>query len=397
MKTCPICSKKFASKKALTQHVASAHQQAKQQKRKPRARGGRKATTAGGSLSLSSAGSDIIATLSLISGTKAGTVLYSRAVTPHNFPSTRLWTESALWSRWKPTSLQVRVDGAGASTTFGAILLGWVADPSYPVRSGVQTVNVVGAMRPHTLIKLNSTGVINIPPTMARTWYEHEGAVETSSHGSIVAVAASDCGGYTGTLSMTLTLNWAVVFNGPEITLATSSPSKIHPDSGWSGLFTTSDGSWDSNRLTFKMTHGGNMVPFSAAAPGAVYSPATGTKVLYVKEDKSTGECKFFSLVVGYETPGLVLHATYADAVAYQQSGDATKILPYVDSSDKTTPDVPQFEMVTSDSSEVLLTSPDLGVRVSIMEKSLEAILERLNQLFRAGRSDEPSSFELIQ
>lgn len=402
VKICPICKKSFGGKAALAQHTASAHAP-KVTPKAPAKKSRRNRSGAGGTTSNGTSGKDVLLTCSVKNGAKAGDILALRNIGAQSFTGTRLSAVSGLWARWRPQSMRLGVMAAGASTCYGAVMVGWVADPTYSVNKGVGAVNVVGAMKPHCVVKLNGTGSIAIPTTMSRTWYQTSGEAEDTSHGTLVVVAASDCGGWTGSLSVVLDLSWTVQFDGPEIPF-TNIPSggKIHPDSGWYDIFTTSDGSWDSQRLTFKMHSGGNMVPFSGAQPGLVYGPVSGSLVYYKKEDGTEAYVKYFSLVKGYSTPGLVCHATYADAVAYQDSGDNSKVLAYNGASRVATPSVPQFEVVTKltcdevfdddDSGSVFQPSMGNGSTVSERLDNLESKIEEILSLFRGRGTGAPNA-----
>lgn len=362
---------------------------------KPR-QGPKRKTRVGGSnsgrLNNGSRGNDVLTSISLSANSESGKVLMNRPFGPSSFGGTRLNAESKLWARWKPRSLKVTVMGAGASTTYGSVLVGWVADPTYNIRKGPMSINLVGAMKPHIQVKLNSTGVMIIPPQASRLWYDVESSMEeNNSHGSLVMVTGSDCGGWTGALSITISLDWMIDFNGQEIPYVSQPDSvDIHPDSGWYDIHTTSDGSWNAGRLTFKMHAGGEMVPFSSAIAGVVYGPESGVTVPYVKEDLSVGRASFFSLIQGYFQPGLVLHATYADAIAYIQSGDPTKILPYFGGAQNVTPSVPRFKPVTS------VGYNPMEDRMSALEINVSKILKML-ELGVAQKSIDVPREELVK
>lgn len=234
------------------------------------------------------------------------------------------------------------------------------------------------------MVRLNGTASFTIPNSMSRLWYDHEGVPEVSAHGSLIAVTSADCGGYTGTISMTVTLSWNVVFNGPEIPAITGGAGgSIHPDSGWYDLFTTSDGSWNSGYLTFKMSHGGQMVPFSSAMAGVVYTVDGDTKVTYVDSSKAEQKCSYFSLVIGYDVPGLVLHSTLQHAKDYQRTGDVTNIIPYYTAGKTITPSVPRFKLA-----EELTIHEEPHDRLSDLETKVDEMFRLMSLHFREKVDD---------
>lgn len=296
-------------------------------------------------------GSDIIGVVNVGPSTLPGKLLFTRAISPRALDDTRLRQVSKLYSRWRPLRLQLTVVGSGSATTFGSVAVGWMPDSSVSL-TGTDSSNIQRAMacRPSRMTRLNQTGSLTIPSDTNRKWYVVQGSSDDSDHGQIAVVCSATTGGYVGSTTFTLQLNWTVEFEGAELD-AVESDEFIYPDVGYSDLFTTSDGSWNSDVLTLKMHHGGSMVPFSSAHPGKVYRPAVGTTVKYYLEDKETLKtAEWFAVVQGYSTPGFVMFASRADAVTYIQTGDTAKCLKYYTQGPVATPSRPAFQISESDS-----------------------------------------------
>ncbi|QGL51735.1 structural protein precursor [Vespa velutina associated permutotetra-like virus 1] len=296
-------------------------------------------------------GSDIIGVVNVGPSTLPGKLLFSRAISPKALDDTRLRQISKLYSRWRPLRLQITVVGSGSANTFGSVAVGWMPD-SNTVLAGTDSSNIQRAMacRPSRMVRLNQTGSLNIPSETNRKWYVVQGPSDDSDHGQVAVVCSATTGGYTGSTTFTLQLNWTAEFEGAELD-AVESDEFIYPDVGYSDLFTTSDASWNDYVLTLKMHHGGSMVPFSSAHPGKVYRPAVGTKVQYYLEDKTTLKtAEWFAVVQGYATPGFVMFASRADAVTYIQTGDTNKCLKYYTQGPVASPSRPAFQISESDS-----------------------------------------------
>lgn len=291
-------------------------------------------------------GSDILGIINISSGTNPGRSLFSRPINPSSMDETRLKQISKLYSRWRPKSLSLVINGSGSATTFGSVAVGWVADSGTALAgSDPSNVQRVMACRPSKMCRLNQSSTLRIPCDTTRKWYVANGTPDDAEHGKIAVVVAATTGGYTGSTSFTVQLNWTVEFEGAELQTV-ESEEFIYPDVGYSELFTTSDSSWNSNVLTLKMHHGGSMVPFSSAHPGHIYKPAPGTIVKYYLEDKTTlRDALWFAIVQGYQTPGIVMFASRADAQTYIRTGDTAKCLKYFTQGPVATPSRPAFEI----------------------------------------------------
>lgn len=365
---CPIDGRQFPSAAALAQHRRDSHAAGKPaaSKRRPRPPKQRVERADGLMPRMSSTGVDLISSITLPSSTAIGTVIMNLPLGPSSLTPSRWRNESALWSRWRPRSLKVSVVGSGASTTFGSICVAWCPDNTWTPSGGSHDFMRVAALRPSVTMRLHESRVLTIPNDTLTKWYLCDGNIDLSSHGCVLAVVASPTGGYRGACGVTITLQWSVDFEGIEMPGESSAISDtISPDSGYSTIFTTSDGSFDATKLTFKMHSGGEMVPFSSARIDHVYEPVSPTEVKYYDSASRLQVCQWFARVQGITTPGLLLFATRQDALDYISSGALVKALTYYAAGPYVTPARPVFKgtpakPLTDELAAVSTTSPSV-------------------------------------
>lgn len=366
---CPSCARKFASSAAMQQHKAAAHGGSN---KPPNANVARRRNGPPRSFSMpvtTLSGSDIVATTVVLAGGTAGRALLCVRINPRALEGTRLAQLSECWARWRPSNLRFRVSCAGASTTFGTVLVGWTPD-TIATFIGASRANLsrVSTCRPNAEIRLSSSAALNIPVESSRKWYLTSGVPDDTTHGSFLVVIGAVTGGYSGYVSVTVHLDWVVGFEGVDLESDHADDDLLRPDAGWDHLFTTSDGSFDASVLTFKMHHGGDMVAWSAAHPARVYTLAGTTKVPYYNQAGQLLYCQYFAAVQGYKIPGMLLFATSEDADAYIKTGVVSKALPYYKScGEEVTPSTPVLKLVTS---SVAGMDPD----VSILLKEVETL-----------------------
>lgn len=381
---CPTCGKKFATRGAMKQHQQQAH---KGGNKKSRANPNRSQI---GLATNVSTGSDIIWIGGVDNNTKMGTMLYSTTISVPSFKQTRFGGMGSLWARWRPRRLRVEVACSGSYATFGTLRVVWVPEAEYNFVGGRNTVIQSGAML-GTDCRLNQTKSFTIPSESSRKWYEVGGLPDDSSHGRICLIAATTMGGYNGQLTAILHLHWTVEFEGPVMTANPNDLEIISPDASYQDLFTTSDGSFDATILTFKMHAGGDMVPWSSARAGVVYTSAYGTKVHYTDTADKDQECKWFSLLQGYRIPGMLLFATKSDAQAYVASGSLEKALKYHAAGNKTTPSIPRLQAVSS-SLSVEEGRADNEVRVLGTVKTADSKMRNLFEAFQKFLAEQAAS-----
>lgn len=341
---CPLCQRRFASKAGLAQHRSDSHAAQKPAASKGKRSVGTRGPNTTSMPGMTSSGVDLVQTLMVTARRPTGTVLLNLPIGPSHLVPSRLRNESALWSRWRPKALRVSIVGSGAATTFGSVCVAWCPDFHWTPTGNSSDYMRVAALRPSVTMRLHESRVLTIPMDTTTKWYLCDGSTDMSTHGSLLAVIAAPVGGFTGSLGLTLTLEWVVQFEGIEMPgIGGAVSDAITPDVGWTNLFTTSDGSFDATHLTMKMHSGGAMAPFSAARPDHVYAPDEGTTVQYYDSAGKTQVCSWFAVVKNYDVPGLLLFGSREDAEAYVQTGVIAKALPYVKAGPVITPPVPRF------------------------------------------------------
>lgn len=390
---CPQCSRQFKTAAALAQHKRDSHTSAAQTtgSRSQPSRPRRTPAPAAADARLVS-GIDVIATVTVKAGVKAGTVLWQRALAPAALPGTRLGAESALWTRWRPRSLKVSISTSAGLNAFGLVGMGWTGDAeiTFPSHS-VQNISRLGAMRPSLIAAIAGPMNMAVPAQPARQWYDVEhGPAEDTSHGTLVVMAMGDVGGFQGSSTMIVRLHWTVEFSAPDLNLDVSAAggATITPDAEWGGikLFTTSDSSFDSAVLTVKAHHGGSAVTYSAARMGVVYKLKTAGTLQWTNGAGVSADVPYASRAVGYSEPILVFHSTKADAEAYQTTGDTAKCLQYVTQGPIGAADV-AFTSEGVTGAPAGKSDPVL-VRVRRLENRVELLLERLDAFLQAAEPE---------
>nr|QRW41870.1 MAG: capsid protein [Culex mosquito virus 6] len=350
MVKCGMCQRQFKTAAALKQHRLASHQAVPAPRVQPApARRARRNQSSPAMTKQLSTGTDCLGTYSLRPGSPVGTVVANLPLSLPSLGVSRLVTEASLWARWRPKKLVFRVVCSGASTTFGGVIAGWTPEetwqPSLTTSDGAR----IASFRPSVVLRLNETKSFAVPCESLTKWYLTDGERGLSIHGTVVLAVSASTGGYTGQLSVALYLDWMIEFEGPDVELRSFTQDVIKPDAGWSSLFTTSDSSFNSERLTLKMHSGGSMCPFSAARSDRVYIPASTepkTVVYYYDESSVEKTVTAFAKVQDYVVPGLLCFASSKDASEYVRSGDITKALKYTKASRVATPAIPTFVSV---------------------------------------------------
>nr|QNM37826.1 putative CP [Neohydatothrips associated sobemo-like virus 1] len=378
---CQLDQRRFSTKAALAQHRRSVHSgPSTGAARRKRQVAVRNMGTAG---VITSSGVDVLPTLSIAANQQVGRKLMMQPISPVLMADTRIYAESRLWNRWRPVSMQVAVNCSGASTTFGSICVGWTSDPYFRLSGDARDFSRVAALKPSMVLRLHESRTLSIPCDAVRRWYVHSGDFGDCQHGALIAVVASPVGGFDkGSIGVTMTLRWKLQFEAPNLSLESQASHSIRPDAGWHDIFATSDSSWDSGYLTFKERSGGSMVPFSAARAGYIYEPDAGVSVKYYDSSGALHDAKFFTRVQNYATPGLVLHASAADAKAYIEDGTLSKVLPYAKAGPYVTPSVPSFKGSPAEGKVeedfVLLPTPSTSGSGEDRIRQLSEMVERL-------------------
>lgn len=337
---------------------------------------------------LRSSGVDLFGQFVVGPGNVPGQLLLEKPFNPALQVDSRLQKESELWQRWRPVRLVVRYIGAGPATAGGSMVLAWSPDSTHSLDARLSTLSFALSQERSQMIRLDQSASFEVPCQSAFKWYvTDEGEIE-GSHGSVIASLISAPSGIRGSITVCLSVEWTIEWQGRKLAQSVSEGRKIQPDSGYSSLFTTSDSSYDSSVLTFKAHAGGSMVPFSLARPGAVYTLGAGVHVPYVDEQGQSKEAAWFSLVVGYTIKGLVLHSSEGDASDYQRSGDIKYCLKYKAAGGYVTPARPSFlekPLTVGGSLEIAL--PEAG---SSFESRLSRIESAIENFILIDRNAEP-------
>jgi hypothetical protein len=341
---------------------------------------------------VTSRGKDLMQTLTVGEKLSVGSVIMNKVISPGSMTPSRFSSESSLWSRWRPLSLRVTVSGAGASTTFGSVCIGWDPDGRWQATMSPGDYTRVAALCPSVTLRLHETRTFVIPPETTRKWYFTVGSLEDTAHGALIGVVASPVGGFTGSVGVNVLLDWVIQYEGAD------TPSRggdvesdtVKPDSGWSNLFTTSDGDWDSGRLTLKMHSGGGMCPFSAARQDHIYTPASGTKVPYYDEAGKAQTVAAFAVIQGFATPGFACFSSEAQAISYVKTGDVTKVLPYKSAGDYATPAVPVFIGKPAAPGSAGFSVEKLSQTVQLLQESVQSLQLKVELLQASGNELPP-------
>lgn len=272
--------------------------------------------------------------------------MFCKALTPFSMPNSRLQIESLIWQRWRPKKLTITTVGSGPTTAGGAYVLAWVPDPHVVSGAKIDYLSLALSAERSRVVRFDQAATFEVPCGLATKWLLTEGSQENISHGTFVAAVITPPVGIKGAVTVPLILNWHIEWQGRKLGVALMSSQVLTPDSGYQNLFTTSDSGFDSTILTFKMHSGGSMVPFSHALPGVVYTISEGTTVYYVNGSNQQAECKFFSRILNYETPGLVLHTSAAEGQEYQRTADLNHCIHYVAASNMAKPAIPKFKVI---------------------------------------------------
>lgn len=412
---CQVDGRVFKTSAALAQHKRDRHTAGmvprpvviQQARGRPAQRGGASRATArtSGLPTQQLVGVDLLSIADLSSGVAAGNVLRAVTITPSGFPGSRLSSHAALWARWRPRRLRVKLIVGGGFTTFGLLTVGYSPEPNFTLGEPAENLRRVTSMRPSATTNTSSPIHIDIPCDTSRKWYLCRGDLDDSCHGVVVVVVSAATGGWNGHLTVNMQVDWEVEFEGAEmLSQAPGQLDAIAPDAGYSHLFTTSDGAWDPSVLTFKMHSGGSMVPWSAAKPSYIYGPAPGVEITYIDEANVKRHVHWAVRIQNYTTPGLAFCASAADAIEYVRTGNLKKLIPYHAPSDFAIPDV--VRLVGRPAASYSLSSPSASIaapeslldeRVQRLEQQVEKILGLLSASRTPRRTSETSDHSQVR
>lgn len=388
---CPIDRRQFASRAALKQHRQAAHppnQMPVQRAPRMRSRGGGNRPQVMNPMTRSVTGTDLLpSTRELTTSDDTGLVLASLPISPQ-FRGTRLQAESALWSRWRPLSLQLQIISSAGSATSGAYCVGFTYDPHTRLGSGAGNINTVVAMRPSVTSNIHQGVTFAIPCDSIQKWYNVSGSEDADSiHGRVFVVLLSPIGNLTSgsRISLQLRLTWKVLFEGPALPRAVSSRF-IYADAGYENYFTDSVSDWASGKkLTLKHAEGGSAVPFSDAAPATIYTLDDKAQLKYYKAGAADPvPLKYAVRIPNYSVAAFAVFDDAAKAKLFKDGGDSANCLDYVKAGPYVSPSNPVWVET--------LTAPKPPSELELKIQRLEQQILDLNLKLGAVDSQSPCS-----
>lgn len=391
---CPIDKRQFKTQAALKQHTLTKH-------------GGGRAPavprpvplprkTVPGGLSVGPqpsrrvAGTDMLGLVTVTAPGAVGLPLLEAPLNPGNFASTRFQAEAALWNRWRPLRLNLRIVPSAGTFINGMYTAGWNANPVERLGSADGAVRQLSTYRPNATSHVSKQLVLSIPCEASQRWYVLGKEVADSTHGVVHAVMSSQLTGVTtgSQVSLYVHLDWEVEFSGPDLP-SVSSGSHIYARSGYEGYHTTSVSDWAAGKcLTLKERAGGNAVPFDDAEPGVVYKLDPAAKLQYLKDAAGNkSNIKYGVRIPNYYSPAIAVFEEEAKAKAFASTGDSANCLTYHGAGPAVSPDNPAWA-AQSVSALLSFGRKEQPAAQSIRADGLlEAVLRRLEALEVRSRS----------
>jgi hypothetical protein len=226
----------------------------------------------------------------------------------------------------------------------------------------------------------------------------------------MIVALASALGNVTGDLTVSVTLDWAVTFDGPDLESG-GDEEEVQADEAFASYFTDSSSDWASGtKLTLKHREGGAPVPFPGLVPDVIYKLQTHAKLAYYKRNEE--DPNSVTLVKAYITHGvrvrnyntapiLAVFASESTARAYVRYGDDAYCLDFHQAGDFVVPPNPPWFPTGHLTALKSLgparpTGTTAEARVARLESLLAQAMERLAVLEEEeGSSDETPEEEL--
>lgn len=331
-------------------------------RRKRGRRGGQRAgTSAGARPTRTASGQDLITSWSVSKAQDLteGQSLIRIEYHASKYDGTRLSQEAALWSRWRPTSLRIRLISTFSSSGSGRLCVAWMEDHTDALPGGLPGLRRMVSL-PHVEGNINTPLVLRVPLKNPPWLYLREHDVD-GTFGAVVVGVIQPIVGATGKLSLQLSFDWSVQFSGPYAAIRSQPGTSVYADSSWTPYFTTSSGDWDSGYLTLKAHSGGGIVPFPGAKPGSVYKLDPSAHLDYVKADGTTAKVEYASVIKDSPYHGFALHQSFAYASSYQSSGNKQYCLKYTAAGNWVSPNNPAWSVSDSLTDYRSAPSPSLG------------------------------------
>lgn len=258
-------------------------------------------------------------------------------------------------------SLRLKISSAAGMMVPGSYIAAWFSDPTETLQPKGDT-NVRRMVSSGCFIQapVGQSLSLSIPVNTSRKWYAFKGDSFDDSHG-VILVALSGVVGNTN-VSMTVSLDWKIKFNGPDLPVEAEDMKIIHNEDDYPNIFTDSVSDWaDGRKLTFKHSLGGTVVPWDNIDDDVVYTPVAGVKITYKNAQSQDEECKFFSRMrnAAQYPNALVCHSSKEEAVAYIKDGNISHVLSWKAAGEWATPSI--VYMTGESVSSALVLEPSLG------------------------------------
>lgn len=287
-------------------------------------------------------GSDIITALQIPSSVKIGRVLLSQQISPRLMQGTRLALQASAWQNWKPISMKFRFQGAAPTTAAGQLAVAWAADEAeYLPTNPTAILRKMGSFSPNALLQLWETRVLTLNKKPYQRMLFTDPSHEDSRFGELLAVVVSGIQGFSGSVSVMVTLDWVVRFENPDLPSQQEVEEAIVADEGYYPYFTSySTHLTNADRLTiFSSTNGGygNIARFSEALPDTIYVPVKEDALKYYSS--SSNEKYVAALVRMKEVPDPLMwcFANINDAKDYVKASTVSSVIKWTKDGDWTT------------------------------------------------------------
>ncbi|QKN22689.1 coat protein, partial [Erysiphe necator associated tombus-like virus 6] len=229
-------------------------------------------------------GSDILAIVDVPVSTKAGTVLYTQVINPAAMQGTRFYSLASNWMRWQPKKFRFTVQGAAPTTAAGLINVAWAADHKEKMpRNPMMVLRKVGAMEPRVLARLWEPRSLTIQRPSQQRWLYVDPDQDDSHYGQLVVTCAGGSAGYTGTVQLTVAMEWDVMFDGPDVMVEEELEEFLQADTGYAPYYTTATSHLTlTTGLTLMNGNQGGyneICRFTQARTGVYYTPVVAGSI----------------------------------------------------------------------------------------------------------------------
>nr|QPZ88362.1 structural protein precursor [Soybean thrips tombus-like virus 7] len=278
-------------------------------------------------------GRDIIVSVNVASGTPAGRTLMQLQLNPRLLTGTRLDLQSKAWQMWRPLTMNFHIQGTASSAAAGQLGVAWAADPHEVMPSNTTALlRKIGSFMPNAMIKPWESRTIAVTRAPVQRMLYCDPKAPDSTHGALLLACTATTSGYTGSFGVTVSLDWTVRFESPDMPTADEVEEVVTADSGYFPYFVSSSSHapFTDRALVYCSTQGGysNISRFSTALVDTVYEPVTSTQLQYYASDKTTLK-NVAALVRMKEVPDPLMWCfdSVKNAAEYIKTGSSAHIL----------------------------------------------------------------------